>query len=155
MAMKSSSVCAQEPEKITKTKWAQWYGTHSNLACLLKLIAGSLVFIIFSKQIIGIIECPRLNSVLFMSVKMINIKWESQVTSPKLMLTMAAQLVYCCTWSGEEFLSETPVMEHTNRNTTDDWSYPAHLNTEPRTKVYSLPASHVSWQTPHWHLMHP
>ena len=40
---------------------------------------------------------------------MINIKWESQVTSPKLMLTMAAQLVYCCTWSGEEFLSETPV----------------------------------------------
>ena len=27
MAMKSSSVCALEPEKITKTKWAQWYGT--------------------------------------------------------------------------------------------------------------------------------
>ena len=27
MAMKSSSVCALEPEKITKTKWIQWYGT--------------------------------------------------------------------------------------------------------------------------------
>ena len=27
MAMKSSSVCALEPEKITKTKWAQYYGT--------------------------------------------------------------------------------------------------------------------------------
>ena len=27
MAMKSSSVCALEPKKITKTKWAQWYGT--------------------------------------------------------------------------------------------------------------------------------
>ena len=27
MAMKSSSVCALEPEKITKTKWAQKYGT--------------------------------------------------------------------------------------------------------------------------------
>ena len=27
MAMKSSSVCALEPEKITKTKWIQYYGT--------------------------------------------------------------------------------------------------------------------------------
>ena len=27
MAMKSSSVCALESEKITKTKWAQYYGT--------------------------------------------------------------------------------------------------------------------------------
>ena len=30
MAMKSSSVCALEPKKITKTKWAQWYGTPCN-----------------------------------------------------------------------------------------------------------------------------
>ena len=27
MAIKSSSVCALEPEKITKTKWIQYYGT--------------------------------------------------------------------------------------------------------------------------------
>ena len=27
MAMKSSSVCALEPEKITKTKWKQYCGT--------------------------------------------------------------------------------------------------------------------------------
>ena len=27
MAMKRTSVCALEPEKITKTKWSQYYGT--------------------------------------------------------------------------------------------------------------------------------
>ena len=32
MAMKSSSVCALEPEKITKTKWSQYYGTPSSYA---------------------------------------------------------------------------------------------------------------------------
>ena len=36
-------------------------------------------------------------------------KIESQVTSPKLTIAMAAQLLYCCRRSGEKFLSETPV----------------------------------------------
>ena len=30
--MKSSSVCAQEPEKITKTKWKQYCGTPCSLS---------------------------------------------------------------------------------------------------------------------------
>ena len=38
---------------------------------------------------------------------------ESQVTSPKLTIAMAAQLLYCCRRSGEKFVSETPV---TNTN---------------------------------------
>ena len=39
-------------------------------------------------------------------------KIESQVTSPKLTIAMAAQLLYCCRRSGEKFLSETPVSDH-------------------------------------------
>ena len=47
-----------------------------------------------------------------MSVKMIKYKIESQVTSPKLTIAMAAQLLYCCRRSGEKFVSETPVNNH-------------------------------------------
>ena len=33
MAMKRTSVCALEPEKITKTKWSQYYGTPCTDVC--------------------------------------------------------------------------------------------------------------------------
>ena len=38
MAMKSSSVCALEHEKITKTKWAQYYGTPCRYCNKIQLI---------------------------------------------------------------------------------------------------------------------
>ena len=56
MAIKSSSVCALEPEKLTKTKWIQYFGT----PCISKhWFFGSAITtkkIIQSLQVGGVLE---------------------------------------------------------------------------------------------------